>query len=455
MADMCWIVVMRQMNVSYQEAKVLVQSKRAIASPNNAFRGQLLTWEKCKFDLRNVRMVGQGTPSDPWAQGFQHKRKGRKVADKGKAEKKGQGGEKEIKKETDAKEVKANGVSEKTDGKSNEKKNGKKDDIPKGGHGDEDGKATKTQASNNDQQTQQTPHLPATEVVLTAKGAAVFEDDEGSSNPGKAKENAKDETFAEDNAKKDEKIGELQASENHPDAEQPAPPTASAVIPAEQGTPSDATKGEGGDIGRHGAEGKDPNKDESPNEDSENKDGKIEKSNESAHRQPGHPCEVLRSEQETPSDNTKREGRDIGIQAAEVKDHKDDSSEEDSRDKDVNIEISNESAHQHPPHPATICATQAIRAQNETQLVTDAENNLPKPLETSHNTIEDEKPQQTDPIQIEPTPSPEIIRAALKPLYLQYPVMGKKKLLRMLNESQGWNMGCKEFRGHCEAVGGA
>lgn len=53
-----------------------------------------------------------------------------------------------------------------------------------------------------------------------------------------------------------------------------------------------------------------------------------------------------------------------------------------------------------------------------------------------------------------PTPAPEIIRAAIEPLYSKYPAMGKKKLLRILNAEQGWNIGSKEFRSHLEAISG-
>ena len=50
-----------------------------------------------------------------------------------------------------------------------------------------------------------------------------------------------------------------------------------------------------------------------------------------------------------------------------------------------------------------------------------------------------------------PTAS-EVVRAAIKPLYLKYPAMGKKKLLRILNADQGWSIGNKEFRSHLEAI---
>ena len=50
------------------------------------------------------------------------------------------------------------------------------------------------------------------------------------------------------------------------------------------------------------------------------------------------------------------------------------------------------------------------------------------------------------------TPAPELIRAAIKPLYSKNPAMGKKKLLRILNAQQDWSIGSKEFRWHVEAV---
>ena len=401
---------MRHMNVSYQEAKVLVQSKRAIASPNSTFRGQLLTWEKCKFDLGNVRMVGQATPSDPWAQGFLLKKKGRKVEGEGKAEQKGQGGEKkEIKQGTEAKEVKTKGVNEKTNRRSKEKKHSKKDEIPKGDHEDVGGKATESQASDYDQQTQQPSHLPATEVVPTVKGAAIFKDEGGGGKPGGAKANAKGETFAEDDAEKDEKIGALQENENNPQIEQPSPATASGLVRAEQETPLDNAEGEGRDSEIRGVEGEHPNKDESSEKDHGNKDGKVGKSQESAHQQ--------------------------------------------------------------AEHPSTLSATQVVRAEKETQRIKDAEENKdtekggaedkdPKPHETLDDRNKDEKigasrEGDDDHLQTEPhspAPAPEVVHAALKPLCLKYPVMGKKKLLRILNEGQGWNIACKEFRAHCEAV---
>lgn len=394
------------MNVSYQEAKVLVQSKRAIVSPNAAFRGQLVVWEKCKFDLRNVRMVGQGTPSDPWAQGYQQKKTGRKVEGEGKAEQKGKGGEKkEIKKGTEGKEGKAKGANEKTDKRSKDKKHSKKDEVPKGDREDMHGKAAKSQASVNDQQTQQASHIPATEVVLTAKGAAVLKDEEGIIKAKGTKENAKDDPVAEDHARKDDKHGDLREGENNPNSEQSAPTTASEVVRSEQETTIDSTEGEGRDNETHGAEENHPNKDESSKEDSGNKDGKVEKPQESVHQQ--------------------------------------------------------------SKHPPTLSATEVVRPEKETQQTKDAderkdaekgraEDKDPRPLETVHggNTEKSQSSDgnhpQTDPTS--PAPAPEVVRAALKPLCLKYPVMGKKKLLRILNESQGWNIACKEFRAYCEAV---
>ena len=392
-ANMAWVAVMRQMNVTYQEAKVLVLSKRAIVSPNAAFRGQLVVWEKCKFDLRNVRMVGQGTPSDPWAQGYQHKKTGRKVEGEGKAEQKGRGGEKkEVKKGTEGKEGKAKGANGKTD-KSKDKKHSKKDEVPKGDREDMHGKAAKSQASDNDQQTQQASRIPATEVVLTTQGAAILNEKEESGRLGGAKENAKDDTFAADHARKDDKPGELRESENNPNSVQSAPPTASEVVRSEQETTIDSTEGEGRDNKTHGAEENHPNK-----------DGKIEESQESVHQQ--------------------------------------------------------------SKHPSTLSATE-VGPEKETQRIKDAderkdtekgraEDNDPRPLETVHggNTeksqLSDSNHPQTDTPS--PAPTPEVVRAALKPLCLKYPVMGKKKLLRILNESQGWNIACKEFRAYCEAV---
>ena len=404
-ANMDWVVVMRQMNVSYQEAKVLVQSKRAIVSPNAAFRGQLVVWEKCKFDLRNVRMRGQGTPSDPWAQGYQQKKTGRKVEGEGKVEQKGKGeGKKEIKKGTEGKEGKAKGANEKTDKRSKDKKHSKKDEVPKGDREDVHGKAAKSQASDNDQQTQQASHIPATEVVLTAKGAAILNEKEGSGRLGGAKENAKDDTFAADHARKDDKSGDLRESENNPNSEQSAPTTASEVVRSEQETTIDSTEGEGRDNETHGAEENHPNKDELSKEDSGNKDGKVEKSQESVHQQSKHPP-TLSATEVGPGKETQR-----------IKDA--------SERKDTEQE--------------------------------NAEDKGPKPLETVHggNTKKSQSSDgdhpQTDPPP--PAPAPEVVRAALKPLCLKYPVMGKKKLLRILNESQGWNIACKEFRAYCEAV---
>ena len=51
-----------------------------------------------------------------------------------------------------------------------------------------------------------------------------------------------------------------------------------------------------------------------------------------------------------------------------------------------------------------------------------------------------------------PSPGPETVHAAIKPLYLKYPAMGKKKLLRILNAGQGWSIGNKEFRSYLEAI---
>ena len=49
-------------------------------------------------------------------------------------------------------------------------------------------------------------------------------------------------------------------------------------------------------------------------------------------------------------------------------------------------------------------------------------------------------------------PTPEVIYAAIEPLYSRYPAMGKKKLLRILNADQGWSIGNKEFRSHLETI---
>ena len=49
-------------------------------------------------------------------------------------------------------------------------------------------------------------------------------------------------------------------------------------------------------------------------------------------------------------------------------------------------------------------------------------------------------------------PAPKVVRAAIEPLYLKYPAMGKKKLLRLLNADQGWSIGNKEFRSHLETI---
>lgn len=49
-------------------------------------------------------------------------------------------------------------------------------------------------------------------------------------------------------------------------------------------------------------------------------------------------------------------------------------------------------------------------------------------------------------------PTPKVVRAAIEPLYLKYPAMGKKKLLRILNANQGWSIGNKEFRSHLETI---
>ncbi len=49
-------------------------------------------------------------------------------------------------------------------------------------------------------------------------------------------------------------------------------------------------------------------------------------------------------------------------------------------------------------------------------------------------------------------PAPKVVRAAIERLYLKYPAMGKKKLLRILNASRGWSIGNKEFRSYLETI---
>ncbi|KAM0794865.1 hypothetical protein BDR22DRAFT_977424 [Usnea florida] len=399
--------IMRQMNVSFQEAKVLVQSKRAIASPNNAFRGQLLTWEKCKFDLRNVRMVGLGTPSDPWAQGLQNKKKGRKVAGEGKAEQKGHEGQKEIKKGTDSKEVMIKGLNENTNRRNNVQKPSLINQISKF-QKNMDRKAAKPQASGNDQQSQQPSLLPVAEVVLTAKGAAILKDDEGHGNPRGAKENAKGDTSAEDQAKKDETPRALQEHNHSPQIDHPASTTSSEVVPTkrEARTPSDATEGEGPDIGIHSAKEKDPNKDPSSQEDSSNKDMTPQESQDNSTQHPP-PFPSPSPSPATPLTQTPP----TQISAA------------------------------HPPNPTETPSAEPPGSR-------------PLEKEKLDAAIKDEKCDSDHPQTASHSPPPDVIRAALKPLYQQHPAMGKKKLLRMLNEGQGWDIGCKEFRGHWGGGGG-
>ena len=78
-----------------------------------------------------------------------------------------------------------------------------------------------------------------------------------------------------------------------------------------------------------------------------------------------------------------------------------------------------------------------------------------------HSTADDDSGADIDTSVTEPpapvsaaTLAPELVRAAIKPLYMKYLTMGKKKLLRILNTQQGWSIGSKEFRSHFEAISG-
>ena len=273
-----WVaLVMRHLNVSYQEAKILVHSKRAVASPNLAFRAQLVEWEKCNFDLQNMRTVGETSVLDPWALGFKSKGNGRKVEGEGKAEQKPQEGEKkDVKEDTYAKQDKAGRVNEETGGRSEEDVRNKKNETHDGDGRNMDRKAEESQADKIDQQTQRSSPAPTSEVI-----------------PAKDKPDiVKDE-------------------------------------------------GDSGDTDVRSAE------------------------------------EDRRNNNEPPAEHGEEQHDKVGYQMSE-------------------------------DHPQT--------------------------EKRSH------------------TPTSEVVRAALKPLWLKYPVMGKKKLLRILNENEGWNLGCKEFRAHLEAV---
>lgn len=47
-----------------------------------------------------------------------------------------------------------------------------------------------------------------------------------------------------------------------------------------------------------------------------------------------------------------------------------------------------------------------------------------------------------------PSPTSDVVRAAIKSLYPKFPAAGKKKLLRLLNAGQGWRIASKDFRSY-------
>lgn len=55
---------MRHLNMTCQESRDFVQTKRPIVCPNPVFTEQLEAWEKCRFDLQNVSIVDQGPDPD-------------------------------------------------------------------------------------------------------------------------------------------------------------------------------------------------------------------------------------------------------------------------------------------------------------------------------------------------------------------------------------------------------